>query len=373
MMSSTIFENFLRELLPAANLSRFGMTDWRTSFNIIIILTIGITLDNFNKISKINFAARFTASIIVIYLFYLLGISKKYFTHDIKIAIYSCLLILFLLTLYWVFASKNFKSIYVNFSLLAIIIVTFIFNLYFSYQNNLTWTYPIAQKNLEVYGADFASVKQVIELPVKTRPPRIMFDKPPLDSNQYKNDFRYNRFWLTGEFGALGYHNIKDIKEYNSLFARLEIKDDPVINFLIRPGSQYLFNSFQEANDNFELCLRQQVKCSNLINASVTQIEFDKEIEKFDVRANKSFVMLQNEIFSPIWSGRLCYTKNECENVLPSNFLNSLRAWQLPPGNYELITKASTPMNNIRWILFSCGLILNFLLFFRKSILFKNT
>lgn len=373
MMSSSIFENFLREVLPGANLSRFGMTDWRTSFNIIIILTIGITLDNISKISRINYVARFSASLIVIYLFYLLGIHQKYYMHDIKIAIYSCLSILFLLTLYWVFTSKNFKTIYVNFALLAIIIVTFIFNSYFSYQNNLTWTYPIAQKNLEVYGADFDSVKQVIELPIKSRPPRIMFDKPPLDSNQYKNDFRYNRFWLTGEFGALGYHNIKDIKEYNSLFTRLEVKDDPVIDFLMRPGSQFLFNSFQDANDNFALCLRQEMKCNNFSDASITQIEFDKDIEKFEIKANKSFVMLQNEIFSPIWSGKLCNTKNECENVLPSNFLNSLRAWQLPSGNYELITRASTPMNNIRWILFSFGLTLNFLLFFRKSILFKNT
>lgn len=373
MMSSTLVENFLRELLPAANFSRFGMTDWRTSFNIIIILIIGMTLENLNKISRINYFIRFMISLIIIYLFYLLGISKRYYMHDIKIAVYSCLSILFLLTLYWTLKRKEFNLIYTNVSLVAIFFATFIFNTYYSYQNNLSWTYPISQKNSEVYGADYDSINQVTELPIRNRPQRIMFDKPPLDANQYKNDFRYNRFWLTGEFGALGYHNIKDIEEYNSLFPRLELKGDPVIGFLMQSGRQMVFNSFQDANTNFSLCFYQQKNCTEYTDVFITQTEFDKESEKFQIKAKNSFVMLQNEIFSPIWSGKICKTKNYCESVTPSVFLKSLRAWELPPGNYEFITIASTPMNHARWILFSLGLIINLLLFFRKHILFKNT
>jgi hypothetical protein len=64
--------------------------------------------------------------------------------------------------------------------------------------------------------------------------------------------------------------------------------------------------------------------------------------------------MIQNEIFSPIWSGEIC-SESGCENVSSFVVLDSLRSWELPKGEYIFKTQAQTPLNLQRWILFFAG------------------
>ena len=65
--------------------------------------------------------------------------------------------------------------------------------------------------------------------------------------------------------------------------------------------------------------------------------------------------MIQNEIYSPIWSGTVC-DDLKCDSIATSSTLKSLRTWDLPPGDYLFTTEAKTPLNNQRWILFWFGL-----------------
>jgi hypothetical protein len=181
----------------------------------------------------------------------------------------------------------------------------------------------------------------------------------PLTEENYKNDQRYNRFWLTGSFGAFGYHNIKDINAYSSLFPRLEKQSDPVVKFLLSGSKQLATLDLNDIEQKLNDCTEQD-KCVDFIPIKIEQQVFDKQIEVFKIEATEDFIMIQNEVFSPIWSGEIC-SESGCENVSSFAVLDSLRSWELPAGKYIFKTQAQTPLNIQRWILFFIGITLSLL------------
>jgi hypothetical protein len=64
--------------------------------------------------------------------------------------------------------------------------------------------------------------------------------------------------------------------------------------------------------------------------------------------------MIQNEMYSPVWRGKLCILSN-CKLVSPEPTLDSLRTWELPAGKYVFETYAETPYSQLRWIIFIFG------------------
>jgi hypothetical protein len=98
----------------------------------------------------------------------------------------------------------------------------------------------------------------------------------------------------------------------------------------------------------------ESISCSNKFGVKIKQIVFDRDSEVFEIEAEQSFTMIQNEIFSPIWVGNIC-VEDQCEKVNPTATLDSLRTWHLPEGKYKLVTTAETPLNTERWILFYLG------------------
>jgi hypothetical protein len=188
------------------------------------------------------------------------------------------------------------------------------------------------------------------------RPKRFLFKEPPLEPDEYKSDQRYNRFWLTGGFGALGYHNIKDIPAYSSLFPRLESNNDKVINFLSSSGRQVILTNPKQIESKLDECT-QFYDCNNEASIKVDQLLFLKETEKFKVSSIKEFTLVQNEIYSPVWTGKICFDNKKCQNIKSYASLDSLRSWNLPKGEYIFETNARTPLNTQRWYLFYLGLI----------------
>jgi hypothetical protein len=178
----------------------------------------------------------------------------------------------------------------------------------------------------------------------------------PLTEENYKNDQRYNRFWLTGSFGAFGYHNIKDINAYSSLFPRLEKQKDPVVKFLLSGSKQIATIELNDIEQKLSDCTEED-KCVDFIPVKIEQQVFDKQSEVFKIEATEDFIMIQNEIFSPIWSGEIC-SESGCENVSSFVVLDSLRSWELPKGEYIFKTQAQTPLNVQRWILFFAGVMI---------------
>jgi hypothetical protein len=96
------------------------------------------------------------------------------------------------------------------------------------------------------------------------------------------------------------------------------------------------------------------IGCPSDIDVKINQISFDKEREVFRIKSSVDFILVQNEMFSPVWSGAICTGEN-CLDVPAYAVLDSLRSWSLPKGDYIFETNATTPLNNIRWVLFYIG------------------
>ena len=366
MMMQNQVNDVIRDFLPLVNISRFAITDWRNTFSLSLILITVIILEKINfkeiLITKIRILGVISASLFMIYL----GILYNFST--LKLLFY--VIPVFLLTFYL----YKYRKLNIKFLIFFILCFNYIFVL----DNSLSWLTTVKEQYFNIYRNSYSNIDENIKYPLEKRSKRYFFVYPPLNSEEYKTDQRYNRFWLTGGFGALGYHNIKDIPAYRALFQRLEVPNDPVIKFLALEGKQLIVNEKQDLNKALEKCIKDLV-CDSLQGVSVNQIEFDRENEKFNVNSDKRFIMVQNEMYSPVWNGYICIADGDCSKIKSSSSLQSLRTWSLPAGKYIFATTAETPLNKERWILFYLGLCISLVDFVlrlfhsrRTSIKIKN-
>ena len=123
---------------------------------------------------------------------------------------------------------------------------------------------------------------------------------------------------------------------------------------MLAKGKQVITDGNQNLEQKLTDCTA-SISCPNDLGIEVAQQVFDKEREVFKIKSERSFTMIQNEIYSPIWSGTVC-DDLKCDSIATSSTLKSLRTWDLPPGDYLFTTEAKTPLNNKRWILFWFGL-----------------
>jgi len=350
MMSFNAINLIFRELLPLADVSRFAITDWRNTFNLSIIILSVLILNNLidkdvdKKLLRfLSFFGFLTYTIIAGY-----SIGHTIFS----LIVYSSFAILgFIIILNHKLFFQYFKYI--------ILIMTCIFGIFFVHQNKFSWMTTVKEQNFNIYNNTFTNVFESVKYPLKSRPARVAFLNPPLTEENYRNDQRYNRFWLTGGFGAYGYHNIKDIKSYSALFPRLEKETDPVVNFLLAKSKQAIYIEEKSIETLLTECTL-SITCSNNFGIQVNQIVFDKSLEEFNIKADQKFTMIQNEIFSPIWTGEVCF-ENQCNEIISKPTLDSLRSWDLPEGEYSFKTKAETPLNKERWLLFYIGILISLL------------
>ena len=231
-----------------------------------------------------------------------------------------------------------------------------IFYLQYYNKNKLTWESKEIDQN--IYGQSFRSIFRVIEYPLTSRPARILLTPPPFAEWQYRTDYRYNRFWLTGEFGALGYHNVKDNMAYRSLEVRLQRNSDPIINYLLSQGLAISINDIANAEEIISNCLVNYSTCQTVEGVEIKQLEFNRESELYLIKSTQDFIMLQNEMYSPVWSAKLCENE-ECISIDSFPILDSLRGWNIPKGNFEFRSEAVTLYNFERWVIFWFGVILS--------------
>lgn len=334
--------DFVRSIIPFANISRFGITDWRNTFNLGIIMISVLTLSYL--IEKNKSQIKYRVVFVIAFTFYIAYLGLIYEFTTIHVVFY-----LFMIVTALILVLLIHKKSVLNLAIL----ISFIFGYLFVLDNSFTWSTTVKEQYFNIYRTDFSNVKENIKYPLISRPKRHFFKEPPLTAEEYKTDQRYNRFWLTGGFGALGYHNIKDIPTYRSLFPRLESTNDPLIKFLSFESKQIVLSNGQNINSELLNCVN-YFSCNKNEMVDLIQISFDKESEKFQIKSEIEFELIQNEIYSPIWSGEIC-EKDVCKEIESYASLESLRSWKLPKGEYILETKATTPLNTSRWILFFLG------------------
>jgi hypothetical protein len=355
MMTSNQLTDLIRNILPFTNVSRFGMTDWRTTFYIGIIFITLLTLEKFIKFTTRTFLISVGIYMLILFAVWLIGTELEYAKSDISFSL-KVMAITYISTLIYLFVSttENLKSLRSIFLISAIILQTILYINYYN-QNKLTWESKEIDQN--IYGQSFGSISRVIEYPLSSRPSRILLTPPPFDEWQYRTDYRYNKFWLTGEFGALGYHNVKDNYAYKSLEIRLQKETDEVVNFLLDKGTALTLTENSNFEDGIQSCLDDSSLCQPLSGVKVAQKEFNRESEIFAIVANRDFIFIQNEMYSPIWKAELCDT-NKCRTIESFPVLDSLRAWKIPKGDFEFRSEAKTLFNFQRWFIFWTGLIL---------------
>jgi hypothetical protein len=355
MMTSNQLTDLIRNILPFTNVSRFGMTDWRTTFYIGIIFITLLTLEKFIKFTTRTFFISLGIYMLILFAVWLIGTELEYAKSDISFSL-KVMAITHISTLIYLFASttENLKSLRSIFLISAIILQTILYINYYN-QNKLTWESKEIDQN--IYGQSFGSISRVIEYPLSSRPSRILLTPPPFDEWQYRTDYRYNKFWLTGEFGALGYHNVKDNFAYKSLEIRLQKENDEVVNFLLDKGTALTLTENSNYEDGIQSCLDDSSLCQPISGVKVDQKEFNRESEIFAIVANRDFIFIQNEMYSPIWKAELCDT-NKCRTIESFPVLDSLRAWKIPKGDFEFRSEAKTLFNFQRWFIFWTGLIL---------------
>jgi hypothetical protein len=356
MMLENGLNEALRTLLPFADISRFAITDWRNSFNLGLILITGLILESrirqetqYNKVRVLIF---FTLYVILLFQ------SIKYGQSTIHLIIFSGFLFFAFITV----MTLNSKIFFPHIILLA----TILFGTFFVYQNKFSWLTTVKEQNFNIYNNTFTNVKENTFYPLKSRPARVAFLPTPLTPENYKTDQRYNRFWLTGGFGAYGYHNIKDIKAYSALFPRLESPNDPIVNFLLAKGKQVSTNENTDVLSEINRCTT-SLFCVNDLGINIKQTLFDKEKESFEINSPIKFKLIQNEMFSPVWSGKICKV-DDCSLIQVEATFDSLRSWSLPSGKYTFETSADTPLNKERWILFYIGFSLSVLTIFLPTL-----
>jgi hypothetical protein len=356
MMVSSDVTDLFRSILPFTNISRFGMTDWRTTLYIGVIL---ITLLTFQKINEIQLLSLIFSEIIFLILLLtvrIIGTSLNYSESDISYT-FKVLVITNISIILYILASillKNKNSLSVI--LFLILILQTVFYVEYYNKNKMTWESKEIDQN--IYGQSFRSISRVIEYPLSSRPPRILLTPPPFDEWQYRTDYRYNKFWLTGEFGALGYHNVKDNMAYKPLEIRLQRNSDPVINYLLSQGLIITITDNTDVEELINNCLVNNSTCQTVEGVEIEQLEFNRESELYSIKSNRDFIMLQNEMYSPVWSARLCENQ-ECFSIDSSPILDSLRAWKIPKGNFEFRSEAKTLYNSERLFIFWVGVILS--------------
>jgi len=348
MMAENSVNDIARQVIPFINISRFAITDWRNTFNLAIIIMVVSTLkylsDNpKNRSSIFRIIFSITSLLILLDYGYSMGQTILY------IVIYGIFAIITLVFIYMVKIDSKSSKV----SVLAFISIT---GVVFVFANSFTWMTTVKEQNFNIYNNTFTNVQESVIYPLKFRPARVSFLPMPLTAENYKNDQRYNRFWLTGGFGAFGYHNIKDINAYSSLFPRLEKEQDPVIDFLMSRSKQLAVTSLKNVETQLEKCTF-SIGCPNDFEVEIRQLEFNKQSEKFEIDSASDFVMVQNEIYSPVWKGKICST-SDCQTIESSPALESLRTWQMPAGKYIFETYAETPFSKVRWIIFSLGALL---------------
>jgi hypothetical protein len=356
MMISSNVTDLFRNILPFTDISRFGMSDWRTTLYISVIFIILLT---FQKINEISFFFLIFSEMIFLTLLsivWIIGTNLEYSKADIAYTFKVLVITNISIVLYMIFSTLLTNKSALRIVMFLIITTQSIFYLQYYNKNKLTWESKEIDQN--IYGESFRSISRVIEYPLTSRPSRILLTPPPFAEWQYRTDYRYNRFWLTGEFGALGYHNVKDNMAYRSLEVRLQRNSDPIINYLLSQGLAISINDIANAEEIISNCLVNYSTCQTVGGVEIKQLEFNRESELYSIKSTQDFIMLQNEMYSPVWSAKLCENE-ECISIDSFPILDSLRGWNIPKGNFEFRSEAVTLYNFERWVIFWFGVILS--------------
>lgn len=224
--------------------------------------------------------------------------------------------------------------------------------------NARVWNTPRSDaQEIAMYGSsirDMVSVNRYDAL--VSRPGRIQLEALPLDRAQLY-DPRYTRGWLSERFSAFGYDDLKGARTFQYFYDGASTPNSPVhrqIHWLIAPSQLVIAD-----NAPLNLVLDAAERCgpvaacdiSGRSDGRVKPLRFFENGEEWLVTAPGPMTVVQNEVWYDGWKSRICRADSTClEGPLAQDF-NGLRRWQLPAGDYRLVTYYRPPGWTLaRWI-----------------------
>jgi hypothetical protein len=365
MMTELPFVSQAKDFFSILRVSTFAISDWRPILVLAGAVLVGSVLSDLLTNKWLTRQALLLR--LFVFMVMLLAVSAIEWARSGELLTSWVFYVIAFVTIFILIA-----LIYLGFSRVSLLwvvtplaVMTFLsFNLLAS-TTNRTWQTDRGLAESYVYSAQFDDLTETASWPISNRPPRWFVDFPPLNYAEATADARYNRYWVTGEFGAVGNHNVKFSPVYQVIIEELDKGQTPLVNFLSTSSRQLIVEPGVSNISNADLtkCASNPRNCNpNELSVRVSQQKFDKAEEVFLVRATEAFTMVQNEAFHRGWTFSLCPITKNTNSCVPSGNASavneSLRAWHLPAGNYQLVTFYVTPGEPYRWWLSGVGVAL---------------
>jgi hypothetical protein len=151
-----------------------------------------------------------------------------------------------------------------------------------------------------------------------------------------------------GDFSWAGYlDGTYQISDWNNtvLQQRAKLETDPALSkYMLQPLAPLVFpNAPKLSIDMIRSRLEQRTNGVLERRNRVIPVRYGLNSVEYQVRLSEDSVLVENEIWFPGWTSKLKRDGQRVENIQATNVEETLRAWQLPAGQYKFVTQFRTP------------------------------
>lgn len=308
LMISGVLHQYVIQIFPQLGLSRMIMSDYRALIGILIIL---IALEGMKDLNEKDF----TVTLIITLLFLMLGnyflnINTLEYKKEFFLILFSFLLSAIAL---YVFIKNKFFGI-------VFIFIVVLLDFYRIHSSQIYWNHKGALTYIENTFGEYRNFTNQLLLKANGqdfRKERIGEEKRPYSYKGY-----YDGSYMMNDYGASMHLKLHD-----------NIRNNPILkSFALMKWTPI----YGDIDDIKEENIKKIVDFVKLEKYKTSEIVYS-----FTTSKEMSFI--ENEIFWNGWEGKIIDEKgNDIQKIRPEN-INGFRKWQIPKGNYTLITNFNPP------------------------------
>lgn len=337
-----VFRDFVVKV-PGSQLSRFQVSDFRPMLHLALVILAAKGLNNIfyeRELKCGSFILYFSLLFVLLVFFYayMQGVSiSSWEIFGVLLGGAAC---------FQKFKYKFFEKFLAGFFIVLISIVV-VFSA-MTHQNNAkrVWSSPRTDAHeISVYGGRLSELVDVDRYKaIEYRPERMLFHDFPVNISALF-DQRYDSAWVNEYFSAYGYGNLRSHELFRRVYELAQGEDAWIAEWLIRRSSVYLQPSRMSLDvAAFREC--EETVCFNGGGAAdIKLLAYRENGADYHVKLLEPSIMIENEMGYPGWSSKLCDPAGRFCRKGPDAYasMGVLRTWELPPGDYLLVTSFEVP------------------------------
>lgn len=367
------------DIIPAYNLSRFPLSDYRPFLHIGIIFLSALSIDNLLYSSSfreknIKFL-KYIQILFITFLFYSFTIYSLKLGipyNENKINYIMIFLTFAFLVAIWFL--KNFCISYQQSKLIQLVTYTFIIvSILFSsnYINSTSFMWNLSDYD-DIYSTYYHfeledSIQKywnIRKTEWRYRPERSGNSLIPSSALELISGNKAN---YTQDFSSNGNDNSLTMYRRLNLDSYLrKAQSADIVHFLMTRSHVFLVgtlkdNHNQDSNSDLDIfCTEDKLVCNNS-DEEISMEKYTTDSSSYYINLSKNSILVENEMYYPGWHAKIIFNDNfshsDKEVTIDSfSYHQFLRAWYLPKGSYKFITYYNPPLTVLSWILFSLGL-----------------